>query len=137
GLLARIRELAPDAGARTNVIVGFPGESEQDLAEVESFLGQARLDAIGVFGYSDEENTEAATHTDKHSDAEIAARVDHIASLADELIAQRAQERVGGQMQVLIEESSPEGMVGRAAHQGPGSDGTTTVRDVIAECGSF
>ena len=59
-LLARARALAPDAGARSNVIVGFPGETEDDVAELERFLIEARLDAIGVFGYSDEDGTEAA-----------------------------------------------------------------------------
>ena len=49
---ARIRAVAPDAGIRSNVIVGFPGETEQDLAELEAFLTEARLDAVGVFGYS-------------------------------------------------------------------------------------
>ena len=59
-LCARIRALAPEAGIRSNVIVGFPGETEEDLAELEAFLGEARLDAVGVFGYSDEDGTEAA-----------------------------------------------------------------------------
>ncbi|MGO4428933.1 radical SAM protein, partial [Streptomyces sp. MCAF7] len=61
-LLDRIRAKAPQAGVRSNFIVGFPGETEDDLAELERFLGAARLDAIGVFGYSDEEGTEAATY---------------------------------------------------------------------------
>ena len=59
-LLARARALAPDAGARSNVIVGFPGETEADVAELERFLTEAALDAVGVFGYSDEDGTEAA-----------------------------------------------------------------------------
>ena len=58
-LLDRARALAPDAGARSNVIVGFPGETEADVAELERFLIAARLDAVGVFGYSDEDGTEA------------------------------------------------------------------------------
>ncbi|CAM5321785.1 tRNA-2-methylthio-N(6)-dimethylallyladenosine synthase [Streptomyces griseus] len=57
-LLDTIRNKAPEAGARSNFIVGFPGETEADLAELERFLTGARLDAIGVFGYSDEEGTE-------------------------------------------------------------------------------
>ena len=59
-LIAQIRKLAPDAGIRSNFIVGFPGETEADLAELQAFLADARLDAIGVFGYSDEDGTEAA-----------------------------------------------------------------------------
>ena len=64
-LCARIRALAPEAGIRSNVIVGFPGETEADLAELEAFLSEARLDAVGVFGYSDEDGTEAAGYPDK------------------------------------------------------------------------
>ena len=58
-LLDAARARAPQAGARSNVIVGFPGETEDDLAELERFLTVARLDAVGVFGYSDEDGTEA------------------------------------------------------------------------------
>ncbi|HEX2417467.1 MAG TPA: MiaB/RimO family radical SAM methylthiotransferase, partial [Micromonosporaceae bacterium] len=56
-LLASIRSLQPAAGARSNVIIGFPGETRADVAELERFLYAARLDAIGVFGYSDEDGT--------------------------------------------------------------------------------
>ena len=59
-ILARARALAPDLGARSNVIVGFPGETDDDRAELERFLVAARLDAVGVFGYSDEDGTTAA-----------------------------------------------------------------------------
>ena len=59
----RIRAKAPAAGVRSNFIVGFPGETEEDFAELERFLTDARLDAIGVFGYSDEDGTEAAAST--------------------------------------------------------------------------
>ncbi|HEY0805983.1 MAG TPA: radical SAM protein, partial [Pseudonocardiaceae bacterium] len=65
GLIAQIRALRPDAGIRTNVIVGFPGETEDDVAELERFLVAARLDVTGVFGYSDEDGTEAETLPDK------------------------------------------------------------------------
>ena len=63
-LIERIRQLAPDAGVRSNFIVGFPGETAEDLRELELFLNEARLDAIGIFGYSDEDGTEAATFAD-------------------------------------------------------------------------
>ena len=60
GLVEQIRAAAPEAGIRSNVIVGFPGETEDDLAELEAFLIGARMDAVGVFGYSDEDGTAAA-----------------------------------------------------------------------------
>jgi 2-methylthioadenine synthetase len=122
-LLARARDLAPDLGARSNVIVGFPGETEGDLDELERFLSAARLDAIGVFGYSDEEGTAAAGFAGKLDPDVIAERVERISALADELVAQRAEDRIDSQVEVLVEDVDGE-IVGRAAHQGPDVDGT-------------
>jgi ribosomal protein S12 methylthiotransferase len=122
-LLARARDLAPDLGARSNVIVGFPGETEADLAELERFLSAARLDAIGVFGYSDEDGTEAVGFAGKLDDDVIAERVERISALADELVAQRAEDRIGTRVDVLVEEIEGDEATGRAAHQGPDVDG--------------
>ncbi|QSS93502.1 30S ribosomal protein S12 methylthiotransferase RimO [Streptomyces sp. M54] len=126
-LLDTIRSKAPEAGARSNFIVGFPGETEADLAELERFLTGARLDAIGVFGYSDEEGTEAVGYENKLDADTIAERLAHISQLAEELTSQRAEERVGETLQVLVESvESDEGgevVVGRAAHQAPETDG--------------
>ncbi len=126
-LLERARSLTPDLGARSNVIVGFPGETEDDLAELERFLSGARLDAIGVFGYSDEDGTEAVDFDAKLHPDEIAARVERVSALAHELSTQRAEDRIGTRVDVLVEEISGEDaddeVIGRAAHQGPDVDG--------------
>ncbi len=94
-LLDAIRAKAPEAGVRSNFIVGFPGESEDDLAELERFLSAARLDAIGVFGYSDEDGTEAASYDGKLDEDVVAARLARVSRLAEELTSQRAEERLG------------------------------------------
>jgi tRNA A37 methylthiotransferase MiaB len=125
-LLAQIRKLAPEAGVRSNFIVGFPGESEADLEELQDFLSEARLDAIGVFGYSDEDGTEAAGLTGKLPEDEVAGRVEELAGLADELMAERAAERVGERVEIIVDEALDAGRyLGRAAHQAPEVDGTT------------
>ena len=155
GLLADVRKRAPLAGIRSNVIVGFPGETAEDLDELEAFLVAARLDVVGVFGYSDEDGTEAETYADKLSPDEVSARVARFTGLVEELTAQRAEERIGELVEVLVE-SVPTGgtsggpgsvpaandasgsstaapgdwdddtmVVGRAAHQGPDVDGVT------------
>jgi ribosomal protein S12 methylthiotransferase len=128
-LVASVRTAAPEAGIRSNVIVGFPGESEDDLAELERFLTHARLDAIGVFGYSDEDGTEAAALDGKHDEAVVRDRVERVSRLADELVAQRAEDRLGEELEVLIESVTDNGASGegRAAHQAPEVDGSTTV----------
>jgi ribosomal protein S12 methylthiotransferase RimO len=128
-LLARARELAPELGARSNVIVGFPGETEHDLAELERFLIEARLDAVGVFGYSDEDGTAAAGFEGKIDAEVVAARVERISALADELVAQRAEDRIGSGVDVLIEDLDGAEVIGRAAHQGPDVDGSVRLVD--------
>jgi ribosomal protein S12 methylthiotransferase RimO len=123
-LLDTIRSKAPQAGVRSNFIVGFPGETEADLAELERFLTGARLDAIGVFGYSDEEGTEAATYENKLDQDVVDERLARVSRLAEELVAQRAEERVGETVYVLVESlDGDEGAYGRAAHQAPETDG--------------
>ncbi|MCU1674505.1 MAG: rimO [Frankiales bacterium] len=124
-LLAQIRAAAPTAGVRSNVIVGFPGETEADVAELERFLTAARLDAIGVFGYSDEDGTEAEHLPDKVDPDEVERRVQRLTALAEELTSQRAEERIGETVVVLVESEDGEG---RAEHQAPDVDGTTLVR---------
>jgi ribosomal protein S12 methylthiotransferase len=137
-LIERARSLAPQAGFRTNVILGFPGETDDDVAELERFLVEGRLDAVGVFGYSDEEGTEAIGLPGKLDQAEIDARVRRITDLVEELTAQRAEDRIGERIEVLLTEdlSAEEGpgvWVGHAAHQDPDADGTTTVAGVPAD----
>jgi ribosomal protein S12 methylthiotransferase RimO len=123
-LLASIRARVPGAGARSNFIVGFPGETEADFKELERFLSEARLDAIGVFGYSDEDGTEAAGFDGKLDQDLIDERVAHLAGLAEDLIAQRAADRVGETVEVLVEQLDGAEAEGRARHQGPETDGS-------------
>src|SRR6266540_2284775 len=114
-LLESVRALAPDAGARSNVIVGFPGETRADVAELVRFLELAGLDAIGVFGYSDEEGTEAASLPGKVRADTIRRRYERLVALAEELFATVGDAAAGGRVE------------GRAAHQAPEIDGSTTL----------
>ena len=129
-LIDQIRARAPLAGIRSNLIVGFPGETEKDLAELESFLTAARLDVVGVFGYSDEDGTEAETYEGKIERHVIAERLSHFTTLVEELNVQRADERLGESVEVLVEgfDQDTDELTGRAAHQGPDVDGATILR---------
>lgn len=129
-LIDQARALAPEAGVRSNVIVGFPGETRADVAELTRFLTAARLDAVGVFGYSDEDGTEAATYDGKLRRDVVDRRVAKLTALVEELMAQRAEERVATTVDVLIESADGEG---RAAHQAPEVDGSTTVTGLPAD----
>ncbi|GAB2680381.1 30S ribosomal protein S12 methylthiotransferase RimO [Thalassiella azotivora] len=127
-LVARVRALAPQAGVRSNVIVGFPGETEADLEELRRFLVEAEMDVVGVFGYSDEDGTEAAGLEGKLPEHEVAARLADVTSLVEELTSQRAEARVGTEVLVLVEEVDEDGVAwGRAEHQGPDVDGVTSL----------
>jgi ribosomal protein S12 methylthiotransferase RimO len=125
-LITQIRALAPEAGIRSNVIVGFPGETEEEFQDLVDFISEARMDAVGVFGYSDEDKTEALNHENKVDQDLINARVEQLSTLVDELLMQRAEERIGERIRVLIEDADLQ--EGRAEHQGPEVDGSTTLQ---------
>jgi len=125
-LITQIRALNPAAGIRSNFIVGFPGETDAHFMDLIEFLSQAQLDAIGVFGYSDEDKTEGQTLSNKVAPELITERVNELSTLVDELITQRAEARIGEKVRVLIEDQAEQ--EGRADHQGPDVDGSTFVK---------
>ena len=123
-LLSAIRMHNPLAGARTNVIVGFPGETEADLEELIAFIEGAQLDAVGVFAYSDEDGTAAVDLPDHLPEHEVQARFEAVSKVALRVSESSALKRIGQSVTVLIEEP---GNLGRAEHQGPEVDGSTTI----------
>ena len=135
-LIEAIRTLTPTAGIRSNVIVGFPGETDEDVDELAVFLEAARLDAVGVFAYSDEDETEAAGLDAKVPEDVIEARRSRLVDLVDELMEQRAAERIGESVRVLVESVDDGVPCGRAAHQGP-DDGACFLVNSDAEVGEW
>ena len=136
-LLDRIRTLAPCAGVRSNVIVGFPGETDADVQTLVDFVSAARLDALGVFGYSDEEGTEAAALADHLPQQVVDERLERLSDLATQLVDERAADRVGERVRVLVEASDADGAVGRAEHQGPEVDGSCLLAPGVAAVGDL
>lgn len=124
-LITQIRALNPESGIRSNFIVGFPGETEQEFQDLVDFINAAGLDAIGVFPYSDEDNTEALKLENKVEADLIQSRTNLLTTLAEELVNQRAADRIGQKVRVLIEDE--ETQEGRAEHQGPEVDSTTFI----------
>ena len=135
-LIEAIRTLTPAAGIRSNVIVGFPGETDEDVDELAVFLEAARLDAVGVFAYSDEDETEAAGLEAKVPEDVIEARRSRLVDLVDELMEQRAAERIGESVRVLVESIDDGVPCGRAAHQGP-DDGACFLVNSDADVGDW
>ena len=123
---------------------GSPARPRPTSTSSSASSRDARLDVVGVFGYSDEDGTEAEDLDGKLPDDVVTERVERLTALIEELTAQRALERVGERVTVLVEEhdeDDPSVAVGRAGHQGPDVDGVCLVRSAGASgpavAGSF
>ncbi len=131
-LLARIRERVPDVTLRTTFIVGFPGETEGDVAELESFIEDTRFDHIGVFTYSHEEGTRAY---DAHDDVPAATkrkRRERLMTRQQRIVAARQRARIGADVRVMIDGPSPEHelvLQGRLEGQAPDIDPVVYLTD--------
>jgi ribosomal protein S12 methylthiotransferase len=124
-LLARIRDRVPGVTLRTTFIVGFPGETDAELAELEGFVRDTGFDHIGVFTYSHEEGTRAYAVRDDVAAATKRRRRDRIMTLQQAIVERRQQERIGSEVRVLIDGPSPEHelvLQGRLEGQAPDID---------------
>lgn len=125
-LLEHIRGRVPDAVLRTTVMAGFPGETDEDFAELCDFLEEARFDYTGVFAYSQEEGTAAGERTDQVDEDVKRERAEQLRDIADRIGFEKAAERVGDVASVLVEafdEDVENGLLGRFMGQAPEVDG--------------
>ncbi len=135
-MIELIRAHMPDVVLRSTFIAGFPGETEEDVAELEAFLRAARLDYAGVFAFSPEDGTPAARMRPRPPAAERRRRAQLLRDVADEIGFQKAAEHVGATLQVLVEGVDEEGVaVGRWRGQAPEVDGVVLC-DVRSPAGS-
>ena len=131
-LLARIRDRVPGVTLRTTFIVGFPGETDAELAELESFVRDTGFDHIGVFTYSHEEGTRAFAVRDDVPAATKRKRRDRIMKLQQQIVERKQAERVGSEVSVLIDGPSPEHelvLQGRLEGQAPDIDPVVYLTD--------
>jgi ribosomal protein S12 methylthiotransferase len=131
-LLARIRERVPGVTLRTTFIVGFPGETEEEFAELEGFVEDTRFDHIGVFTYSHEEGTRAHAMRDDVTAAVKRQRRDRIMKRQQRIVARSQAARVGTQVKVLIDGPSAEHelvLQGRVEGQAPEIDPVVYLTD--------
>ncbi|MEX1164433.1 MAG: 30S ribosomal protein S12 methylthiotransferase RimO [Nitriliruptor sp.] len=128
-LIDRIRGLDPDAVFRSNFILGFPGETEQDVAVLEDFLVEQQLDWVGLFAYSPEDGTPAATMPDQVDPDEAADRLERLAEVQERVADDAARRFVGRHLAVTVEEQhvgadgTLELTVGRSYREAPDTDG--------------
>ncbi|MDE0493463.1 MAG: 30S ribosomal protein S12 methylthiotransferase RimO [Acidimicrobiaceae bacterium] len=123
-----IRRREPDAAFRSNFIVGYPGETEDDHDLLLRFVEQAQLDWCGFFAYSEEEGTHSATLGGKIDEGLRSERLAELTELQDAITAQRRDLLVGRRVEVLVDEPG----VGRTHREAPEIDGIVDVPDALA-----
>lgn len=128
-LISRIRALDPAAALRSSFIVGFPGETDDQVEELALFLGEARLDWAGFFPYSAEPGTPAAGLEPKLPRETVMERVRHLSSIQDEITEERNREWLGRVGEVLVDEVEDSLPVGRSYRQAPEIDGVVRLDD--------
>jgi len=129
-LITRIRQKIPEASIRTSLIVGFPGEGQEEFRELVDFVRQAEFDYLGVFTYSREEGTAAYELGDPVSPAEKKARKEAIMQLQAEISKRRLSRFLGQKLEVLLDgSSSPKKTIyyGRTKYQAPEVDGVVRI----------
>ncbi len=127
-LIKRIKEEVPGVAMRTTMLVGFPGETEEDYEELKAFIEETRFDRLGVFPFSNEEGTYAYKHfKDKLSDEEKQERADEIMEIQQQISAELNQQKIGKTFKVIIDRQEGEFFVGRTEFDSPEVDGEVLV----------
>jgi len=131
-LIENIRRIIPNAALRTTLLLGFPGETEADVNQVESFLLEYELDHVGVFGYANEEGSAAEKLLPQVEEAEKEARLQRVITLQSEISRRRLSRFVNTVEPVLIEGVSSETdllLQGRTRFQAPDIDGCVLINE--------
>ena len=122
-LIKRLRRLIPDIALRTTLLVGYPGETEQDIKELEEFVREVKFDRLGVFPYSEEEGTYSATHlTDDVAEEVKQYRADYIMKIQEQIALDNNYERVGRTMKVIVDSRQGDYYIARSEYDSPEVD---------------
>ncbi len=125
-MVKRIRERVPSVAIRTTLIAGYPGESDEQFDELCDFVSEAEFDYVGIFAYSPEDGTPAATMPGQVEDDVKQDRVRQLRDIADSVSSYMVSQRVGSDMDVLVLGKEDDGQLyGRAQCQAPDVDGVT------------
>ncbi len=122
-LVARLRREIPDIALRTTMLVGFPGETEEDFEELCDFIQRVRFDRLGAFAYSEEEGTPSALHLEDNVPAEVKeSRVERLMKIQKGISLALNSERVGKDMRVIIDRTEGEFYIARSQYDSPEVD---------------
>ncbi len=139
-LLERIRSAIPEMALRTTLLLGFPGETEEDVGQIEQFLKEAMIDHVGVFAYANEEEAVSASLAGQCSEEVKKARVEHILSVQADISRKIVRKYKGKVEPVLVEGLSRETdllLEGRTRFQAPEIDGCVLINDGDAAPGDI
>ncbi len=130
-LISRLRSSVPGVVLRTTMIVGHPGETEEEFGQLLDFVREARFERLGAFAYSEEDGTYGAAHfEDDVPPEEKQSRLDRLMSLQSEISGEYNLSRVGSEVEVLVDEVMPDGkLVCRSQYESPEVDGEIIVSD--------
>ena len=122
-LIAKLRKAIPDIALRTTLLVGYPGESDADFAELMEFVKRTKFDRLGVFPYSEEEGTYSATRLEDDVEEGVKQeRVDRIMRLQERISLENNAKRIGQTMRVIIDRREGDFYIGRSEYDSPEVD---------------
>ena len=137
-LVSRIRETVPGAALRTTLLVGFPGETEEDFARLLEFTGETRFTRMGAFVFSPEEKSLAVRLPGRIPAGVARGRLRRLLALQEKIQAEANEALVGTRVEVLAEGVTAEGLLrGRTRHQAPEVDGEVFLHETAAEAGEI
>ena len=122
-LAEKIRKAVPDLSLTTDIIVGFPGETEEDFEELKEFVRKVRFDRMGAFAYSEEEGTYAAEAYEDSIPQEVKqARLDELMDIQQGISAELSTAKIGKQMKIIIDRLEGDYYIGRTEFDSPEVD---------------
>jgi ribosomal protein S12 methylthiotransferase len=128
-LIRKIRDRVPGIAIRTTLLVGFPGETEQDFEELKTFIKEMRFERLGVFTYSEEENTYAGDHyKDDIPEKKKQQRADEIMAIQQEISLLQNQSKIGKQFLTIIDKETDDYYIGRTEYDSPEVDNEILIK---------
>jgi ribosomal protein S12 methylthiotransferase len=135
-----VKATAPQIKLRTTFIVGFPGETEEDVRDLEALVAEGHFESVGVFTYSPEQGTDAYSMSDQISEKEKRARRDRVMLAQQKIRVKRNQEYIGQELDVLVDGQHEETdllLSARSCFQAPEVDGNILINDVAEGLGEI
>lgn len=127
-LMEKIREIVPDIALRTTLIVGYPGETDQDFEELKAFVKKMRFERLGVFQYSEEEGTYAAKELTDDISAEVKEqRAEEIMEIQNEISLENNERKIGTIQKVIVDRTEGDFFIARTQYDSPEVDNEVVI----------